>query len=122
MVKKSNEIKPVRRTVADKGYDAEWLHEYCYDNNIEAHIPMRNYGRKIRHYRLSYRRKAAKLFRIRTYHRREIIEAGIHSTKSKFGFSVNSKTAKTINSEVCGRLVCHNLFGVLLRLRTEPTK
>ena len=56
--------------VADKAYDANSLHKYCNENNILAHIPMRNYG-KSRHNNYSARRKAAKLFRLRTYHRRE---------------------------------------------------
>lgn len=61
---------------------------------------------------MSYRKKAAKRFRLRTYHRRELIESGFSSFKQKYGASVNSKTAKTIRAEVLGKLLCHNLFGI----------
>lgn len=100
--------------VMDKAGDANWLHNYCHEKGIEAHIPLKNYG-KPRFKRWSYRRKAAKQFRARTYHRREMIEAGFGSTKRKYGASVNSKTAKTIRADVYGRLLTHNLFGYFIR-------
>lgn len=96
--------------VLDMAYDANKLHMFCNEQNIEAHIPLRNYG-KSRHNRLSARRKAANHFRKRTYNRRVLIEAGFSSMKRKFGSSVNSKRAKTIRAELYGRLLAHNLFG-----------
>jgi len=63
-----------------------------------------------------------KNFRIRTYHRRELIESGFGSIKRKFGSSVSSKKARTIRSEIYGRLVCHNIFSLsFMRFRSEPT-
>jgi len=47
--------------VADKGYDANSLHKYCVKRGIQAHIPMRKYG-KSKHNMFSARRKAAKKF------------------------------------------------------------
>jgi|SRR3989344_2085904 len=96
--------------VADKGYDSEKIHKYCYTNNIEAHIPIRKYG-KGRHKNLGYRIRASKLFRLRTYGRRNIVESGMHSLKSKYGYTVNSKKAKTIKADIYGRMLCHNLLG-----------
>ncbi len=96
--------------VADKGYDANKLHMFCNEQNIEAHIPMRNYG-KSRHRQWSARRKAAQHFRKRTYHRRVLIESGFSSIKRKFGASVSSKRVKTIRADLYGRLLVHNLFG-----------
>lgn len=97
--------------VADKGYDANWLHKFCSKNKIEAHIPMRDYGKRVLHKHYSARRKAAKLFRKRTYGRREIIESGFSSFKQKYGSSVSSKSSETIKAEVYGKIICHNLFG-----------
>src|SRR3989344_2002284 len=106
--------------VADKGYDANWLHEYCFSEHVEAHIPMREYG-KSRNKRMSKRRLAAKIFDREIYHKRELIESGFSSIKRKFGSSVSSKRASTIKSDIYSRLVCHNIFQMLLlRLRTEP--
>lgn len=95
--------------VADKGYDANWLHEYCFENNIQAHIPMRIYGKSI-HSMWSRRRKAAEMFDEEIYHRRELIESGFGSLKRVYGSSVNSKKASTIRSDIYGRMLCHNIF------------
>src|SRR3989344_2110100 len=101
--------------VMDKAGDAERLHKFCYENGIEAHIPLKNYGKKVVHNHWSYRRKAAKKFRLRTYGRRSLIESGNGSIKRKFGSSVSSKNCKTIRAEVMARLLCHNLFGYNFR-------
>jgi len=101
--------------VADKAYDAAWLHQYCKENGIKAHIPIRNKG-KPKHHCLDARRQASKHFRIRTYHRRELVESGFSSLKRKFGSSVSSRSVRTIRTEVYGRLACHNLFYWLNRL------
>jgi transposase len=108
------EIKP-KIIVADKGYDSNKIHKYCYENNIKVHIPTRDYG-KPKHIRLSYRKKAARLFNKRVYHRRELIESGFHSIKSKYGSNIDSKNAKTIRADVYGRLLCHNLFGITIEI------
>lgn len=100
--------------VADKGYDANSLHEYCRECGVKAHIPIRNKG-KSRGYSWTARRLAAKKFRIRTYHRREMAESGNSSLKRKFGASVSSKKARTIRTEVYGRLACHNIFYWIFR-------
>jgi len=100
--------------VADKGYDANSLHEYCRENGIRAHIPMRNKGHPV-HSSWNARRLAAKQFKLRTYHRRELCESGNSSLKRKYGSSVSSKKARTIRTEVYGRLACHNIFYWLFR-------
>ena len=75
----------------------------------------RNYG-KVKHLRLSTRRKLSRKFRQRTYNRRVMIEAGFSAIKRKYGSCVNSKTASTIRAEVYGKLICHNLFSYLFRV------
>ena len=104
-----------RKVVADKGYDANYLHEYCFSNNIEAHIPLREYG-KSKHKNWSKRRLAAKHFDKTVYHQRELIESCFGSVKRKYGSSVNSKKASTIKSDIYGRLVCHNIFYYFIRV------
>lgn len=101
--------------VADKAYDANSLHTFCKERNIKAYIPLRVWSKPRRGF-FSPRRKAAKYFNMRTYHRREIGETGNSSLKRKFGSSVSSRKARTIRSEVYGRLTCHNLFYWLSRL------
>jgi len=36
-----------RKIVADKAYDAEWLHKFCQKKGIKAVIPIRNYGKTV---------------------------------------------------------------------------
>ena len=98
--------------VADRAYDASWLHSLCSQQGAKAHIPMRNYGNsKARMW--SPRRLAQKHFNKRTYHRRELAESGNSSLKRKMGSSVSSRTVRTIHTEVYGRLACHNIFSYL---------
>ena len=96
--------------VADKAYDANWLHEYCKTKKIHADIPLRKWG-KPRHKNLSARMQSAKNHNERTYHRRELVESGNSSIKRKYGTSVHSKKVRTIRTEIYGRLTCHNLFS-----------
>ena len=104
-----------RIVVADKAYDANSLHKYCNENNILAHIPMREYG-KVRHNHYSARRKAAKHFRLKTYHRRELIESGNSALKRKYGSNVNSRSARMIRAELYCRLNCNNLFLEIIEI------
>jgi hypothetical protein len=97
--------------VADKAYDAEWVHEYCFKRNIETHIPIRNFG-KGKHKNMGFRRKAAKKFSKKIYGKRSLAETAMFCLKAKFGSSVNSKSAKTIKADLNGRMLCHNLFGI----------
>ena len=95
--------------VADKAYDARWMHELCSQLNCKAHIPVRQWG-KPRFRNMGLRMKSVKKFSLRVYHRREMVESGFGSIKRKFGASVSSKSVRTIRTEIFARLVCHNIF------------
>jgi hypothetical protein len=102
--------------VADKAYSAESLYRFAKEQNILLMIPKKKNVKRGRVRNLMH-----KLFRTRTYHRRELVESGIGCSKRKYGSSVNSKTVRTIRTEVYSRLACHNIFGKLfLTFRTEP--
>jgi transposase len=105
LIKKMN--KKPKKLIADKSYDAEWLHQFCKERGITAVIPARNYG-KLKGFNL--RRKCMENFKLRTYHRREIVESVFSSLKRKFGASVNSLTAKTRRAEIYCRAIVHNIF------------
>ena len=91
--------------VADKGYSSEKLYKYADENKILLMIPKKSNAK-----RGHYRKKMQRKFRIKTYRRRELVEAGFSSIKRKYGNSLSSKKARTIRSEVGFRLLCHNLF------------
>src|SRR3989344_1639520 len=105
--------KPAK-IVADKGYDAEWLHRYCRSLSIQAVIPMRDYGTKKIYRGKSYRKIDNKSFNLRTYHRREMIESVFSAIKRKFGSSVSSVKFSAQRAEMYCRAISHNIFLVLL--------
>jgi hypothetical protein len=111
--------------VADKGYDAEWVHQLCKSIGIKTLIPMRDYGKRSKHNMFSLRRNGNKLFDYKTYYQREIVEAIIGAFKRKFGASVSSILARTRRAEIYCRAIMHNLnfFIIILfqrsRLKTK---
>ena len=89
-------VKILKIILADKCYDSRKNREFCWNNNIEVHIPLREwpqykegYGQKQHFYKP--RKKALKLFKPETYKRRSLIE------------SVNSAIKRTLGSYVCSR-------------------
>ena len=124
--KKSHDIKDAKylikqlpskpnKLVADKGYDAEWLHNYCRDRGIKAVIPIRNYGKpRVGVTRLRY--TSMKSFRKQTYHRREMVESVFGAFKRKFGASVSCLSAQTRRAEVYCRAIAHNIISYLVGL------
>ncbi len=99
----------MHKLLGDKAYDADWLHEYCYENNIETHIPLRNKGKARHNNYLRFRRKAAKTFRMRTYHRRSMIEAGFGGLKKRYGSHVLANTISARRAEIYCRAFAYNL-------------
>ena len=97
---------------ADKGYRSEKLNKFAYEQDILLMIPMKSNVRNPGF----FTKKMDKRFKIRTYHRRELVESGNSSFKRKYGSCVSSRKARTIRTEVYGRLACHNLFYWLHRL------
>jgi len=97
--------------VADKAYNSEKLFQFAHEQKTSLMVPEKSNAK-----RGFFRKKAKKNFRTKTYHRREMVESGFGSCKQKFGSSVSSRKARTIRSELYGRLACHNIFFWILRL------
>lgn len=103
-----------KKIVADKGYDAEWLHQYCHRRGIKAVIPIRNSG-NAQHKMWSMRRTAAKEIKQKTYGRREIVESVFGAIKRKYGASVSSISTHTMRAEIYCRAIAHNIITYLIR-------
>ena len=102
--------------VADKAYNAEKLYKYAAENNMVLMVPKKSNAK-----RGHYRKQMLKHFRLKTYHRRSLVESSNSSIKRKYGSSVSSRSVRTIRTEVYSRLACHNIFSWLFKtLRTEP--
>jgi IS5 family transposase len=94
--------------VADKAYDAEWLHELCRDKKIEPCIPIRKGGKpRVGSTRLRY--TAAKKFNERRYHRRAMVESVFSAIKRKFGASIGSVRISAQRAEMYCRAIAHNI-------------
>ena len=90
--------------LADKAYDAEWLHKYCFEKNIQTIIPKKKNVK-----RGFYRRKQMKNYSEEIYHRRSLIESGFSAIKRKYGSFVKGKSLTSINSELSCKALAHNL-------------
>jgi transposase len=97
-------VSPTEKLLGDKAYDAEWLHKYCYEKNIQTIIPKK---KNIK--RGFYRRKQMKNYSEKEYHQRSLIESGFSAIKRKYGSSVRGKSLISINSELSCKLLSHNL-------------
>jgi len=101
--------------LADKAYDAEWLHEYCYEKGIQTIIP-----KKKNVHNGFYRRKQIKNYSEERYHQRSNIESGFSAIKRKYGGSVSGKRLDSIKTEIYCKGICHNLRLEHLRFSTKP--
>ena len=106
-----NSPKKPRTLVADKGYDAEWFHEFLHDQGIKTCIPVR---KGIHH---GFYRKRSKCDK-RTYGRREMSESSFSKLKRLFGSSLNCISAHMQRAEIFLRIICYNISSYFLCLRT----
>lgn len=98
-----------KKLIADKGYDAEWVHQFCKEKGIFAVIPIRN-CKKARHNNYSLRRLSQKEWTQKTYGRREMVESAFSAIKRKFGASVSSITIHKMRTEMYLRAIAHNIY------------
>ena len=99
-----NQSSPTEKLFGDSAYDAESLHEKCFELKIQSLIkPRVNVERGF------YRRKQMKNYSEKLYHQRSLIESGFGSLKRKYGGNVLGKSFKSINSEIYCKTISHNL-------------
>ncbi|MEN9626212.1 MAG: Transposase domain, partial [archaeon] len=90
--------------LGDTAYDAEWLHEYCFDSNIQTQIkPRKNVKRGF------YRKKQMKNYSEKEYHRRSLIESGQGAVKRKYGGFTLAKHWRAICVEAYCKATAYNL-------------
>jgi len=95
----------------DKGYDAEWIHEYFHEHGVRSIAPTRKRCRRGRH-----RKKLMKNFPQKLYNKRNVVESVFHAFKQKYGASVSSKNIKTARTETYIKAILHNLHLLINRL------
>lgn len=88
----------------DTAYDAEWLHELCFEKGVQTQIkPRKNVKRGF------YRKKQMKNYSEEKYHQRSLIESGFGSLKRKYGGSVSGKSIVSVKPEIYCKAIAHNL-------------
>lgn len=107
---KNTLILPIT-TCMDKGYDANWVHEYFREHGSYSIIPA-----KKNCVRGNYRKEMRDCFDYSQYWERNCAEWNNSSLKRRFGDYVRSDTFRTQHSEVAARIILHNLICFLVRL------
>jgi transposase len=95
---------PREKLFGDSAYDAEWIHEICFDKQIQTMIKPRENVKKG-----FYRLKQMKEFDKEEYNQRNGIEGGFGSVKRKYGGSVSGKCWKSVRTEIYLKAISHNL-------------
>ena len=99
-----NQSLPTVKLFGDSAYDAESLHEICFDKQIQTIIkPKKNVKKGF------YRRKQMENYSDKEYHQRSLIESGFGSLKRKYGGSVSGKRFKSVQTEIFCKAIAHNL-------------
>ena len=99
-----NQSSPTEKLFGDSAYDAESLHEKCFELKVQTIIkPRKNVKKGF------YRRKQMKKYSDKEYHQRSLIESGFGSLKRKYGGNVLGKSWKPVRSEIFCKAIAHNL-------------
>jgi len=100
---KQSVIKP-DVLLMDKGFDAEWLHQWLYTNGTFSIAPVRKGCR-----RGSHRKMLRDCMDWTLYWQRNIVESLFSALKRLFGNSLLSKHIKTQTAELFCRLIAYNI-------------
>jgi len=88
----------------DKGFDAEWLHQWLDDNGTFSVAPVRKNCRRGKH-----RKQMRDCMDWCLYWQRNIVESLFSALKRLFGGTISSKHIKTQTAELFCRLIAYNL-------------
>lgn len=95
---------PSEKLFGDSAYDAESLHEKCFELGIQTMIkPRKNVKKGF------YRRKQMEYYNEEEYPQRNGVEGGFGSVKRKYGGSVSGKSWKSVRTEIYCKTIAHNL-------------
>ena len=93
----------------DKGFDAEWLHQWLDDHGTFSIAPVRKNCRRGKH-----RKLLRDCFDWYLYWQRNIAESLFSALKRLFGSTIKSQKAKMINAEMFCRLIAYNILTLII--------
>jgi hypothetical protein len=100
----------------DKAYDSEELHEFSEEQGFVNIVPLRNKTNKVWRVQGRLRKKLARNFPSKKYHRRSIIENMWFCVKRLCGKVVFAKKWINQKKEVIGKVIAYNIYR-LVQLR-----
>ena len=103
---KQSPVKP-EVLLMDKGFDAEWLHQWLDDNGTFGLAPVRKNCRRGKH-----RKVMRDCMDWCLYWQRNIVECLFSALKRLFGTTVKSIKAPMINAELFCRLIAYNIGAI----------
>jgi IS5 family transposase len=107
-----SEVADCLKTIlADKGYDSMSNRKYCWQKNIEVHIPFRKWEetRKQEHGTPSTRKMQEKKFDKIKYNKRALIESVNSAIKQTLGGFVRARTASNQQKNVTIKAITYNI-------------
>lgn len=111
---KQSGVKP-EVLLLDKGFDAEWLHQWLNVHGTFSVAPVRKNCRRGKH-----RKLMRDCMDWCLYWQRNIVESLFSALKRLFGDTVKSQKSPMINAELFCRLIAYNLGLRLWTFSTEP--
>jgi len=105
--------KKIKFNSADKAYDSEELHEFCEQNGFENIVPLRKKTKQFHRIHGKHRKKLARNFPDKKYHRRSIIENMWFCVKRLCGKVVFAKKWINQKKELIGKVIAYNIHRLV---------
>jgi hypothetical protein len=109
--------KIIKFNSSDKAYDCEELHEFSEENGFENIVPVRDRKKRGDKIHGKHRKKLAKNFPKKKYHRRSIIENMWFCVKRLCGKIVFAKKWINQKKELIGKVIAYNIHRLVQLLR-----
>lgn len=109
--------KKIKFNSSDKAYDSEELHEFSEENGFENIVPLRKKTKQFYRIHGKHRKRLARNFPEKKYHRRSIIENMWFCVKRLCGKVVFAKKWINQRKELIGKVIAYNIHRLVQLLR-----
>jgi len=105
--------KIIKFNSSDKAYDSEELHEFSEENGFENIVPLRKKTKQFYRIHGKHRKRLARSFPEKKYHRRSIIENMWFCVKRLCGKVVFAKKWINQKKELIGKVIAYNIHRLV---------
>ena len=105
--------KIIKFNSSDKAYDSEELHQFSEENGFENIVPVRDFKKRGNKVHGRHRKKLARNFPEKKYHRRSIIENMWFCVKKLCGKVVFAKKWINQKKELIGKVIAYNIHRLV---------